>query len=272
MVQLNRRAGKTDEIRRLILEVAANSSGPVHLGGSLSEVEILDTLYGRILNVDPADLTKSDRDIFILSKGHAFLGLLATLCVHNLLPKSRLLTFQKGGEGSFISHPVRDVENGIESSTGSLGQGLSYGLGIAAGMKLRSENNRQVIVLMGDSECAEGSVWEAAILAPKLALDNVTVIVDCNGLGNDRAGVVQSASQLAAMFEAAGWDCRQVDGHNSEQIFEAISSERTASASPRAVIASTVKGKGVPFMEGDNDWHHAQVSSRILERALEGLV
>lgn len=258
---------RANEIRRLILQVAASCSGPVHLGGSLSAVEILDTLYGRILRNRRHIPRDPLRDIFILSKGHTFLAQLATLCVYGIISEGDLFSFQKGGDG-FISHPVRDLSKGVESSTGSLGHGLSYGLGIAQAMKYEQQSDRHVYVLLGDSECSEGSVWEAAILAPQLSLGNVTVIVDSNGFGNDRSGAVQEASQLARLFESAGWISHCVDGHNQTELLNTFAQVRDDAMKPAAVVAKTVKGKGISFMEHNNDWHHAPVSEKILQQAL----
>lgn len=265
--ETTRGPGRANEIRRLILQVASTCSGPVHLGGSLSAVEILDSLYGGVLQMPTQKPTDKLRDIFILSKGHTFLAQLAALCVYGLITEQDLFSFQKGGHG-FISHPVRDLSYGIESSTGSLGHGLSYGLGVAQAMKYEGENNRHVYVLLGDSECSEGSVWEAAILAPQLKLGNVTAIVDSNGFGNDRSGAVQNADQLVRMFEGAGWVSEAVDGHDRSEISSLLTQAKTNAEIPSAIIARTIKGKGVSFMENNNDWHHAPVSKKVLQQAL----
>lgn len=254
-------------IRKLVLEVARDCGGPVHLGGSLSQVEILNVLYGEVLRHAPENPEWSDRDIFLLSKGHAFLGLLATLHLYGYFSRSELGTFQSGA-GGFISHPVRDLSRGVEGTTGSLGQGLSYGLGLALAMKKIGNQGRRVFVLMGDSESSEGSVWEAALLAPKLALDNLVAIVDCNGYGNDAEGVVNSADTLLGMFRAAGWSSEIVNGHDEEALSTALSPPMDGLSAPRAIIAATVKGKGFGVMESNNDWHHNRVTDKVFNEAI----
>lgn len=255
-------------LRRTILEMSERCGQPTHLGGSLSEIDILNTLYGIVMKHNPAQPLDETRDIFILSKGHGFLGQLSVLFHQGYFSERDLEGFQTDA-GEFISHPVRDVVRGIESSNGSLGQGLSFGLGIAVG-SLAMGNPRRTYVLMGDSECSEGSVWEAAILAGHLRTSNLVAIVDSNGHGNDGYGPVLGRRDLARAFSAFGWHVKEVDGHDYDQLqiaFEHDSSNRM----PIAVICKTVKGKGVSFMEDNNDWHHGRVTSRVLERALDEL-
>ena len=259
----------SQSIRRLILELARDCGSPVHLGGSLSEVDILNCLYGQVLRHDPKNPEWSGRDIFLLSKGHAFLGLLATLHLYGYFSRSVLDTFQNEELG-FISHPVRDVLRGIEGTTGSLGHGLSYGMGLAYAMK-RREQDRRVFVLMGDSESSEGSVWEGVLLAPKLRLNNLVAIVDCNGYGNDASGVVPSSDALAGMYRSSGWHVEVIDGHDSSALLRVFQQPPSDPPQPLAIIAITTKGKGIAMMEGNNDWHHNRVSARVFEQAVIGL-
>ena len=259
----------SQSIRHLVLELARDCGSPVHLGGSLSEVDILNCLYGQVLRHDPKNPEWSERDIFLLSKGHAFLGLLATLHLYGYFSRSVLDTFQKEELG-FISHPVRDLQNGIEGTTGSLGHGLSYGMGLAYAMKKRRQD-RRVFVLMGDSESSEGSVWEGVLLAPRLELSNLVAIVDCNGYGNDASGVVPSTEVLAGMYRSSGWHVEVVDGHDSHALHRAFAQPASDLQQPLALIAETTKGKGVAMMEGNNDWHHNRVSSKTFEQAVAGL-
>lgn len=260
----------SQEIRRLVLELARDCGAPVHLGGSLSQVDILNCLYGQVLRHDPNNPDWSGRDIFLLSKGHAFLSLLATLHLYGYFSRSVLNTFQSE-ESGFISHPVRDIQKGIEGTTGSLGHGLSYGMGVAYAMKRRRQD-RKVFVLMGDSESSEGSIWEGVMLAPRLQLSNLVAIVDCNGFGNDVSGVVPSAFTLAGLYRAAGWSVEVVDGHDSRALLKAFEQPQSDSGQPLAIIAETIKGRGIAMMEGNNDWHHNRVSARTFDQAVVGLV
>jgi transketolase len=218
---------------------------------------------------DPGNPLEESRDRFIMSKGHGFLSLLATLHHHGYFPPEDLGTFQVDG-GAFIAHPVRDLARGIESSNGSLGQGLSFGLGLALGLTRRNVQSR-VFVLMGDSECSEGSVWEAAMLAGKLSTSNLVAIVDSNRLGNDGYGPVLDENQFAALFEALGWRVSKVDGHDHEQLASHLSSAGSEGEGPTALVCRTTKGKGVSFMENNNDWHHGRLSPKLLTQALAEL-
>ena len=256
-------------LRRTVLEMSERSGQSTHLGGSLSEIDILNVLYGQVMHHNPEDPLDENRDIFILSKGHGFLGHLAVLFHQGYVKDSELLGFQSD-DGDFISHPVRDVARGVESSNGSLGQGLSFGLGIAIGSSAMA-NPRKVFVLMGDSECSEGSVWEAAILAGYLGASNLVAIVDANGHGNDGYGPVLGRDKLAQVFNSLGWLVREVDGHNYDELQQAFVFDPSITK-PIAVICQTIKGKGVSFMEDNNDWHHGRVTSRVLERALNELI
>lgn len=257
-----------NRLRLTVIEMAEKCGQSTHLGGSLSEIDILNVLYGNVMRHNPADPLDANRDIFILSKGHGFLGQVAVLFHQGYFSKSDLDGFQTD-EGVFISHPVRDLGRGIESSNGSLGQGLSFGLGIALGA-LALEHARRVFVLMGDSECSEGSVWEAAILAGHLATSNLVAIVDTNGFGNDGYGPVLRGNNLSKAFSALGWRVKEVDGHDYEELQSALEQD-SSSDMPTAVICYTVKGKGVSFMENNNDWHHGRVTPRVLDKARKEL-
>lgn len=256
-------------LRRTLLEASARCGTPVHLGGSLSCIDILNVLYGSVMRHNPGNPRDLGRDFFVMSKGHSFLGLLSVLFHHGYFSQEDFDSFQTDG-GVFISHPVRDIGRGIESSTGSLGQGLSLGLGLAIGSSRAVSANR-VFVLMGDSECSEGSIWEAAMLAGQLGVGNLIAIIDSNGLGNDGYGPIQSASALQTQFKALGWDVQKVDGHDYAEVERALMNAIGEHSSPSLLVARTVKGKGISFMEGNNDWHHAQVTQKILELALQEL-
>ena len=256
-------------LRRSLLEASARCGAPVHLGGSLGCVDILNVLYGRVIRHNPRNPGDPGRDFFVMSKGHSFLALLSVLFHHGYFSQEDFNSFQTDG-GVFIAHPVRDIGRGIESSTGSLGQGLSVGLGLAIGSSKAGGDNR-VFVLMGDSECSEGSVWEAAMLAGQRGVGNLIAIIDSNGLGNDGYGPIHSASALEAQFMALGWDVQVVDGHDNLEVERALMGAVAEYSSPSLLVAKTVKGKGISFMEGNNDWHHAQVTQKTLELALQEL-
>ena len=171
-------------------------------------------------------------------------------------------------ESNLIAHPVMNLDLGIESSNGSLGQGLSMGIGIALGAKIKKKSFKTYI-LLGDGECDEGSVWEAVMLAPQLNLDNLVAIVDYNKLQSD-GGKVIDLSDLASKFEGFGWDTYNVDGHNIERLLEAFEAEHVNNK-PKMIVANTIKGKGVSFMENDNAWHHNLLTKNKYEAALEEL-
>lgn len=253
----------SSEIRRTIVTTAAESGESAHIGGSLSMVEMLNCLFGDFMRHDPKVPTWSERDIFILSKGHAVLGYLAVLHLYGYFDTEKLATFQKDGS-DLIAHPVKNLELGIESSNGSLGQGLSYGLGIALGMIKRQET-RRVFVMLGDGECNEGSVWEAAALAAELRLGNLIALVDNNQFRNDGATTTYGCGkQLQDIWRAFGWQVFDVDGHCEVEIGAALSKTLTSSQ-PSVIIGNTIKGKGFEIMEGNNDWHHNRITPSILE-------
>ena len=192
-------------IRRLIIETAAECGEAAQIGGSLSMVELLNVLFGSVLRHRPDDPTWPDRDIFILSKGHAVLGYFATLHAYGYFDRDKLKTFQTNGS-DLIAHPVKKYELGIESSNGSLGQGLSFGLGMAIGMQKRSQD-RRVYVLLGDGECNEGSVWETAALAGERHIANIVAIIDENGFRNDGENSMYTRGPVIAdVWRAFNWN------------------------------------------------------------------
>lgn len=256
-------------LRRHIVEMLhAAASG--HPGGSLSAVEIVTALYfGDVLRYDPAHPEWPDRDRFILSKGHGVPVQYAALAELGVLPKAELATLRRI-DSRLQGHPVLGATPGIEASTGSLGQGLSIGLGMAWAAKLDGADWR-VYVLLGDGECQEGQVWEAAMAAGHQQLDNLVAIVDYNKFQLDGAiADIIGLEPLAAKWQAMGWLTREVDGHDVGAVLEALRWAQRAGA-PACVIAHTVKGKGVSFMEGDNAYHGVAPSDEELPRALAEL-
>lgn len=258
------------QIRRTIIETAASCGESAHIGGSLSMVELLNVLFGSVLRHTPKNPNWDQRDIFILSKGHAVLGYFATLHAYGYFDDTKLATFQQNGS-DLIAHPVKNIDLGIESSNGSLGQGLSYGLGIALGMNKRKQN-RRVFVLMGDGECNEGSVWEAAALASELGLVNLIAIVDENGFRNDGSNTMYSKGPVIAdVWQSFGWNVLTIDGHNTEAIEQAYAAALDYQDGPSVIVAKTIKGKGISFMEANNDWHHNRITAKTLKNCADEL-
>lgn len=261
------------EIRRLIVETAANCGESAHLGGSLSMVELLNILFGFFLRHRPENPKWEERDIFILSKGHAVLGYLAVLHAYGYFDREKLATFQSNGS-DLIAHPVKKLELGIESSNGSLGQGLSFGLGVAIGMRKRGQSHRRVFVMLGDGECNEGSVWESAALAAELGVSNLVAIVDENHHRNDGVNTLyksDSGAVLADVWRAFGWNVIEVDGHDTTAVSKGYADALAEPSRPSVLVAKTVKGKGIDFMEDNNDWHHNRITPKVLSECWASL-
>jgi len=227
-----------------------------HPGGSLSCTDILCALYfGDILKHDASNPQWDERDYFILAKGHSAPALYATLAHAGYFPVEELMTLRKLGS-RLQGHPDCLLVPGVEVSTGSLGQGLSIALGVAAGLKLDGKDNR-VFAVLGDGECEEGQVWEAAMFGAHNKLDNVIAVVDNNGLQIDGPiAQVCDPGDIGKKFEAFGWDVAYVDGHDYASLLDVLARAKAdRSGKPHAVIAKTVKGKGVSFMENKVEWH-----------------
>jgi transketolase len=242
-------------------------AGSGHPGGSLSGVEIVTALFFHVLRLRPEEPEWPERDRFILSKGHAAPLLYAALAERGFFPREELLTLRKLGS-RLQGHPVRNKAPGVEASTGSLGQGLSVGLGIALAGRLDRRDYR-VYVLLGDGESEEGQVWEAAMAAAHYRAGNLTAILDFNGLQIDgRIQEVMSPLPLPDKWEAFGWAVREVDGHDFRELLEAFEWAKGVHDRPSMIIARTVKGKGVSFMEDVADWHGKAPSREQAEQAL----
>ena len=255
-------------IRRAVVEQAYRSGHPVHLGGSLSMVDSLCVLYESFLHYDSEILNHADNDFFILSKGHCALGWYATLNQYGLMASDVLDTFQSNGS-DLIAHPVKNLALGIISSNGSLGQGLSFGLGLALGIVAKKQD-RHVYVMMGDGECNEGSVWEASASASEFGVSNLTVIVDSNGLRNDGINTThQGKRSLGGIWSAFGWRVLEVDGHSYSELENAFTMAKESRGVPTVIIANTLKGRGVSFMEGNNEWHHNRITSSTYQQILK---
>ncbi len=228
-----------------------------HIGGAFSCAEILATLYGSEMKLDPKDSLNPDRDRFILSKGHVSLVHYAVLKECGFLSQDDLDSFEKNGS-QFSTHEIASCQKGIEITSGSLGYGLSIGVGIALAAKNRNLNYR-TFVLLGDGECNEGCVWEAAMAAAKYKLNHLIAIIDKNGQQLDGfTDDVMPICQLEQVFRGFGWDVTVLDGHSITAIQKAV---RAAGAGkPSVIIAETVKGRGISSIEGQVGWHHARIT------------
>jgi transketolase len=241
------------ELRFRIVEmVHAAQSG--HCGGSLSAADIVTALYFELMNVDPANPGKPDRDRFVLSKGHACPVQYAALALRGYFPVAELKTLRQF-HSRLQGHPVQGKLPGIEVTTGSLGVGLCEAVGMALDAVLRKGAWR-IWTLVGDGELNEGAVWEAASVAAKYGLDNLTVIVDRNRLQNDgRCDDVMPMDSIPDKFRAFGWEVLEMDGHNMRNILKVLGQAAHVQGRPTCVVARTIKGKGVSFMESMRDWH-----------------
>ncbi|GHT53780.1 transketolase [Endomicrobiia bacterium] len=255
-------------VRKDIIKML-ESAGSGHPGGSLSSVELVVSLYFKHMKFNPKDANDPDRDYFILSKGHVCPVLYAALAQLECFNADELNTLRRVGS-RLQGHPAKDKElPGIEVSTGSLGYGLSIGAGIAAGMKQAKKSNK-VYVLMGDGEQQEGSIWEAAMAAAHFKLDNLCAIVDNNGLQIDGATKdVMNVESLTDKYRSFGWNVIEIDGHNLEKIDKAYTQFKAEKGKPTAIIAKTVKGKGVSYMENLDEWHGKIPSKELTKKALE---
>lgn len=241
-----------------------------HPGGSLSAVEILTTLYFHEMHVNPQDPQWVERDRFVLSKGHAAPVLYAALAEKGYFSKEELQGLRHTGH-MLQGHPDMKKTPGVDMSTGSLGQGLSVANGMALAGKLDDKDYR-VFVLLGDGEMAEGQIWEAAMAAAHYKLDNVTAILDFNGLQIDgTTESVMCSAPLTEKWRAFCWHVIEVDGHDIDALIEAFAEARQVKEKPSIIIAKTVKGKGVSFMENQADWHGSAPSMEQAEQALKEL-
>lgn len=264
----NKYESTSREIRKIIIEKAFECGQSTHLGGALSMVDLLAVLFEDVLRFNAEEPEWEDRDIFILSKGHTVLGYFATLFHYGYLSDEVFSTFQTNGS-KFIAHPIKNLKYGVESSNGSLGQGISYASGMALGYRKKSMSNR-VYAMLGDGECNEGSVWEAAHLAAVEQLDNLVAIIDHNGFRNDGPTSYQPR-QLCEMWRSFGWNSIEVDGHDVIAIEKAFKTAQDTTNKPTAIIAQTIKGKGIEMMESNNDWHHNRITKSIYEQCIAQL-
>jgi transketolase len=265
--------------RRIRVEVirAVNHARAGHLGGPLSAADMLVALYFHTLRIRPDAPAWEGRDRFVLSKGHSSIALYATLALRGYLPVEELLSFD-GAHSRLQGHPDMTRLPGLDMSTGSLGMGISAGMGMALGARLVGLDVR-AWVMLGDGECQEGEVWEAAMAAPRHGLDNLIAIVDHNGLqqygwpgdGPDGRLPPQAAGELAGKWRAFGWRVLEMDGHDMRAIVATFEDATHGDGRPVAIIAHTTKGKGVSFMEGHYFWHTRAIKPDEYEQAMREL-
>jgi transketolase len=256
-------------IRKNIIEMIS-TAGSGHPGGSLSAVEILTTLYFKVMNHDPQNCAWEDRDRFILSKGHAAPVLYATLSQCGYLPEAELCTLRKI-DSRLQGHPECHITPGVEMSAGALGQGLSFGIGTALSARLDKKQYR-TYVLMGDGELNEGQVWEAAMAAAHFKLDNLTAIVDNNNLQIDGwTKDVMNTEPLKDKWTSFNWNVVEADGHDFNSLIQAFASVSSVKGQPGIIIAHTVKGKGISFMENNADFHGKAPNAEETKIALKEL-
>src|SRR3954447_22794761 len=255
------------DVRRTVVTMV-DRAGLGHIGGDLSVTDILVTLFGAVLDVDPTQPARPDRDRFVLSKGHCAGALYATLAHCGFFPRAELATFM-APLSALNGHPNRTKVPGVETNTGPLGHGFPVAVGCALAAKLRELDYRTYVVL-GDGELQEGSNWEAAMTAAHYDLDNLTAVVDRNRLQQGaRTEETKQLEPLADKWTAFGFETRVVDGHDYAQLLEAFSPSQTGR--PVAVIANTIKGKGVSFMEDRVEWHHKVPSAEQVQAAIQEL-
>ena len=251
-------------MRENMLEMTlhAGASG-AHIGGALSSADIVAVLYCGIMD------RPGKQDHFVLSKGHCALVQYAALCETGVISREELMTFEDNG-GMFPAHPVMHDEIGIELSSGSLGLGLGFGIGLALADK-KKETQAKTFVLLGNGECNEGSVWEAVMQAPKLGLDNLIAIMDNNHLQLDgEAEKIVPQAHIAESFRSFGWEVFEVNGHDIRAVYETLAG-LAVDGRPKMIVADTVKGKGVSFMENQVKYHHAGLTQEQYNQAMEEL-
>jgi transketolase len=264
-------------LRRLVVE-SVHHAGAGHLGGPMSAADMLVALYFEVMNIDPQDPRKADRDRFILSKGHSSIGLYAALALRGYFPIEELKTFD-AIDSRLQGHPDMAVLPGLDMSSGSLGQGLSPGLGMALASRLKKEPFH-TWAMLGDGDSQEGQIWEAALVAGRYQLDNLTAILDLNGLQQygwaTSAGYGEASRQPPQdnpvdRWQSFGWNTIEVDGHDIPQFVDACQQAKAHRGQPSILIAHTIKGKGISYMENDYNWHSQPVTAENLKQAQDEL-
>lgn len=267
-IDINELKIKAKQFRREILQVI-HTAGSGHPGGSLSSVEIMISLYGYKMKYDPKKPNWDERDRLIVSKGHCTPVVYVTLANYGYFPKEELKTFRK--YGTRLQGHVYVGTPGVEFNTGSLGHGLSVANGVALGARMRKKDFK-TYCLLGDGELQEGSVWEAAMTAAHHKIDNVCAIVDYNKVQqNDKVNKIKNLEPLAEKWKSFGWEVAEIDGHDFAQLITALDKFGTVKGKPYVIIANTLKGKGVSFMELNPAWHGVAPGDADLQKALAEL-
>jgi transketolase len=262
-------ARRAAELRGKVIEMS-HAAQAAHLASSLSCADIVTAAYWHVLNIDPQEPKHPLRDRFILSKGHAAAALYAALAMKGFFPIPELDTYCRDG-GRLAEHPPANLLPGVEAATGSLGHGLPLGCGMALSGRIKGERFR-VFALLSDGENNEGSVWEAAMFAAAQKLENVCVVIDYNKWqATARSNETLMLAPLADKWTAFGWDAGEIDGHDVGALAEAMQRVPNGSGKPMALIAHTVKGKGVSFMEDDNNWHYRAPTADEVAKARKEL-
>ena len=259
----------TVAMRKNVLKMTYNAGiGGAHIGGGLSLIEIMATLYIGVLKYDLNNMQSEYRDRLIFSKGHGTLALYIAMQQVGIISSEDLNLYKK--DNSFLSaHPSINASIGIEYSSGSLGQGLSLAVGTALALKRKNNDKSKVYVILGDGECNEGAIWEAAQSASHFKCNNIVAIVDCNGIQYDGfVNDIMNQKPFGMKWEAFGWEVRIIDGHNIEEIYNAIKGNNEK---PLVVLAKTIKGKGISFMENNPIWHNHNLSYEQYEIAINEL-
>lgn len=269
----------TNERKKILIEKSYNSrikvlkmmeNGASHLGGALSCLDILTVLYNEILNHDPKNPKKINRDRFILSSGHKAIALYATLQDQGYFDEKILWTFNRF-RTRVPEHPDEKLLPGIEFPTGALGHGLSVACGMAIAAKINN-NNYKFFTLLGDGECEEGTVWEAAMASSHYKLENIIAIIDLNGLQvNGKTKDIMNSSPLDKKFSAFGWEVQIIDGNNYDEIYNVLKSIPLMTGKPSCIIARTVKCKGISFAEDDFSTHHCHWEKEKINKAIVNL-
>jgi transketolase len=265
MIAAPGRPRQANELRKRIVEIVYEGKDG-HIPSAFSIIDLIDVLYDSQLRHDPAWPEWPDRDYFILSKGHGCVALYAVLEKQGYLTREEVSLFCKPG-GILGEHPDCTKVPGVEASTGSLGHGLPFAVGIALGLRIAGRNNR-VYVLIGDGESNEGTVWESALVAANLRLGNLCCIVDKNG----SAAQILPMDPMTAKWEAFGWAAGEIDGHDADEIRDALAGLRfEAFGQPKVIVANTLKGKGVGMLEGHGQWHHRIPNEQEFRHIMEAL-
>lgn len=257
------------QVRRDIITMTANA-GSGHPGGSLSAVELMTSVFFNHMSVDPQNPHDPDRDRFVLSKGHAAPALYSVLALRGFFPVEELKTLRKS-DSMLQGHPSVKYTPGVDMCTGSLGQGISAACGMALGAKLAGKSFR-VFTVLGDGEIQEGQVWEAAMYASAKGLDNLVAVVDNNGLQIDgKIAEVNSPYPIAEKFKSFGWNVLEISAHSFDEIDAAFNAAAEFKGKPSVIVASSVKGKGVSFMEDQVGWHGTAPNAEQYEQAMSEL-